>query len=132
MVVSFEVLIGSQKYMMTLCFPTFALEDVLAKLNLQHYSSVSSKGDGEWSSSLTRSLGTTPIPAVAVLGETSLTLRELLSLEPGDVIRTNIPVQEEVKLYIGGKSRLCGRPGISKGRMAIKVTKTGTEPLRGE
>ena len=37
MVVSFEVVIGAQKYLMNLCFPTFALEDVLAKLNVQHF-----------------------------------------------------------------------------------------------
>ena len=40
MVVSFEVSIGPQKYMMNLCFPTFALDDVLAKLNIQHFSGI--------------------------------------------------------------------------------------------
>jgi len=38
MVVSFEVVVGTQKYPMNLCFPTFALDDVLTRLNMQSFS----------------------------------------------------------------------------------------------
>ncbi len=124
MVVSFEVIIGTQKYMMNLCFPTFALEDVLAKLNVQHFSGINTvKGNNEWRAPILRQIGTTQVEAVAVLGETGLTLRELLHLEPGDILRTNIPLTGELQLQIGGTTRALGRPGISKGKMAIKVSK---------
>jgi flagellar motor switch protein FliM len=133
MVVSFEVMIGTQKYLMNLCFPTFALEGVLAKLNLQHFSGLSStKGDKEWAMALEKQLGTTRVEAVALLGETNVSLRELLELSPGDIMRTSIPVNGEVKVLIGGKPRLVGRPGISNGRVAVRVSKTGTEKALGE
>ena len=133
MVVSFEVIIGTQKYLMNLCFPTFALDDVLAKLNLQHFSGLTvSKTEGDWSALIAKGLGNTSVVATAVLGESTLTLRELLDLEPGDILRTGIAIDGDVKVLMGGKPRLWGRPGISKGKVAVKITKTSVEPRTGE
>jgi len=133
MVVSFEVVIGTQKYLMNLCFPTFALEDVLAKLNLQHFSGLSVvKGESDWSEPIFKHLGLTKVPVTGLLGETSLTLRELLELEVGDVLRTNIPTSNEIQVQIGSKTRVWGRPGVSKGHLAAKVTRTTQEHSTGE
>lgn len=133
MVVSFEVVIGVQKYLMNLCFPTFALEDVLAKLNLQHFSGLSVvKGETDWSEPIYRHLGTTKVRVTGLLGETSLTLHELLELEAGDIVRTNIPISNEIQLQIGSKTRVWGRPGVSKGHMALKVTRTVQDHTNGE
>jgi len=133
MVVSFEVTIGAQKYFMNLCFPTFALDDVLAKLNIQHFSSISAvKGDRSATQVISHHLESTAIEATAVLGETSLTLRDLLDLEAGDVLRTSIPVDGDVKILIGGKSMMLGRPGISNGRVAVKISGKSQDSAAGE
>jgi flagellar motor switch protein FliM len=134
MVVSFEVVIGTQKYLMNLCFPTFALEDVLAKLNVQHFGNLTNTkgGEREWARALQGQIGSTTVEATALLGETVLTLRELLELEAGDIVRTNIPVNGEVKILVGGKPRLQGRPGISKGRVAVRVTRSTQDKPTGE
>ena len=133
MVVSFEVAIGTQKYLMNLCFPTFALDDVLAKLNVQHFSGLAAvKGDADWSSYIKNHLGKTRVEATAILGESKLSLRELLDPQSGDVLRTSIPIDGEVKVLIGGKPRLWGRPGISKGKVAVKVTRSSKESPLGE
>jgi flagellar motor switch protein FliM len=133
MVVSFEVSIGNQKYLMNVCFPTFALDDVLAKLNIQHFSGIGAVKQGkEAALSMFSRLGSTRLAATAVLGETTLTLRELLDLEPGDVLRTNIPIDGEVRVLVGGKPRVMGRPGISKGKVAVKVTRMMQDPQQGE
>lgn len=123
LVVSFQVAIGDQKFLMNLCFPTFALDSVLAKLNTQSFSMHRTKGDAEWSEEILRKLSATSLAATAVLGETRISLRELLELEPGDILRTPIPATGEVQVMIGEKPRLWGRPGISNGRVAVKVTK---------
>lgn len=133
MVVSFEVTIGTQKYLMNLCFPTFALDDVLNRLNMQYISGMglTKGGVNEWADPIFRRLGTTKVQVIGVLGETALTLGELMNLEPGDVIRTNIPITNEVQVQIGGKTRIWGRPGISKGKMAVKVTKISKNESTG-
>ena len=133
MVVSFEVSIGRQKYLMNLCFPTFALEDVFAKLNVQHFSALAAANrDVDRSETIQKHLGETSLAATAVLGEARLTLRELLELEPGDVLRTSIPVGAEVAVMLGGKNRLWGSPGISRGKVSVKITRTNLESSRGE
>jgi len=132
MVVSFEVSIGPQKYMMNLCFPTFALDDVLAKLNVQHFSGIAvPKVDVDWSHAISRQLSGTQVPVTAVLGESTMTVRELMNLEAGDILKTGIPIDGEVKILVGGRSRLWGRPGISKGNVAVKITKTTGESFKG-
>lgn len=133
LVVSFEVTIGDQKYLMNVCFPTFALDEVLAKLNTQNVDSLA--GDtktGEWSEDLLNGLGGTSVPGVCLLGTTSMTLRELMVLEQGDVIKTRIPIDHEVQIMVGGTPRMWGRPGISNGRMAVKLTRTATDIVKEE
>ena len=132
MVVSLEVAIGAQKYLMNLCFPTFALDDVLAKLNVQHFSIATAKTNNGPNGAIHQHLGNTAVQATAVLGETSLTLRELLELERGDILRTNISTDDEVKIFVGGKPRLCGTPGLSKGKVAVKISRIMNEPATGE
>jgi flagellar motor switch protein FliM len=123
LIVSFEVSIGDQKYLMNLCFPTFALDDVLAKLSAQYFSGLGGiRSGGEWSSSILKKLETTTIPLKAVLGTTSITITDLLELHAGDVLNTNIPSNGEVQIEVGGKPRLFGKPGISNGKFAIQVT----------
>ena len=90
------------------------------------------KGDRSATKAIAHHLEGTAIEATAVLGETTLTLRELLDLEPGDVLRTSIPVDGEVKVLIGAKPMMLGRPGISNGRVAVKVTRKSQEPATGE
>ena len=128
LLVSLELSLGDQKYLMNVCFPTFALDEVLSKLNTQSLKSmtISSRG-GKWSQALMKGMSTTTVPATAVLGYTSISLNELLELEPGDIIRTNLPISGDVEVDIGGKPWLWGKPGVSNGRMAVKVQRVGNE-----
>jgi flagellar motor switch protein FliM len=128
LLVSLELTFGDQKHLMNICFPTFALDEVLSKLNLQSLKSMSTvKGGAKWSKALLKDISTTTIPARGLLGSTTIQLRELLELEPGDIVRTNIPISGEVQLEIGGKPWVFGRPGISDGRVAVKVERVGSD-----
>jgi flagellar motor switch protein FliM len=128
LLVSLELTFADQKYLMNICFPTFALDEVLSKLNVQSLKSMAiSSRSSKWTKPLMRDISTTTVPATAVLGSTTILLRELLDLEPGDIVRTNIPISGDVQIDIGGKPLLWGRPGISNGHIAIKVNRIGTE-----
>ncbi len=133
LVVSFEVGIGDQKYLMNLCFPTFALENVLAKLNVQHYSGFpGAQRESSWSKEILKKVGQTTVTAVGVLGTTTVTLRDLMALEPGAVLRTGIPAAAEVQLVVGSKPRFMGRAGVSNGQLAVKITRSVSEQSKTE
>lgn len=121
--ISMEVVIEEEKFLINLCFPTFALEDVLAKLNVQQFGSVTSDKDRSWTKALQSRVEQTTVGVIARLGAPSITLQELVDLEVGDIIRTTIPLNAEVEVTVGERVRFWGSPGISNGKKAIKVTR---------
>src|SRR5690606_9470434 len=90
-VISFDVNIGTQSFLMNLCFPTFALEETLAQLNKQQITAstvkVSDSKMRENMKMLSRHIDTTFLPVYAELGKSQLSVRELLELKKGDVIK---------------------------------------------
>ena len=133
MVVAFEVTIGATKHVLNVCFPISGIEEVLARLNVQSHAGVrKAPGDPTWSKPLLRNMETTRVPVTAKMGESVLTVRELLTLEQGDILRTRIAIDSEVALVIGGVPRFLGRPGISRGNLAVKVSRIISEQQAGE
>lgn len=122
LLVSFEVAIGEQKFMMNICFPTFALEDELARLNTGSINAVSmAQSKKGWSRVMAKKIEQTSLPVSVVLGNATLSVRELAELKPGDVIRTGIQVNGEASIDIGGATRFFGRPGVSNGKAAVRI-----------
>ncbi len=126
-VVSFDVNIGVHTFLMNLCFPTFALEEVLAKLNRQQVTTsvvqLSSKKMRENMTALNQQISTTHLPIVAELGKTSITVGDLMNLSVGDVIKLKKRINQEIELIIAGKRKLAGRPGTIDGKRGVRVTR---------
>jgi flagellar motor switch protein FliM len=74
----------------------------------------------------------TSTEVIGLLGCTTMTLRELMNLEEGDIIRTKISEHADMELIVGGKPRFWGKPGTNNGRMAIKILKTIADMKEGE
>ena len=131
--VSFELSIANQPYQLRFCFPTFALEDVLARLNLQHFDTLApARQTPTWSPAIQHALGSTRLPVSALLGKTTITVRELLSLKVGSVIETPLSTDGEIQVLIGDKPRFLGSPGVSEGKLAVKVARPFDETATGE
>jgi flagellar motor switch protein FliM len=124
-VVSFDVKIGNTNntFMMNLCFPTFALEEVLSKLNKQQITTnavkVSPKKIRDNIAVVNQQISTTRLPVIAELGKTSLTVGELLELKPGDVIKLENRINEEIEVIIGSRRKLAARPGTVDGKKLL-------------
>lgn len=129
-VVSFDVHIGMHSYLMNICFPTFALEDVITRLNRQ---SVSAGTGGhperlrDNMSVMQQQIATTFLPVQAELGKASITVADLLDLQMGDVIKLDAKINQELQISINGKRKLAGRPGTLDGKKAVRVTRSLVE-----
>lgn len=125
-VVSFDVNIGVHTYLMNLCFPTFALEEVLARLNRQQVTTSATKQSParmrENMEVLKQQISTTYLPIIAELGKAAISVRELMELQVGDVIKMKKKVNQEIELIIAGKRKLAARPGSVDGKKAVRVT----------
>ncbi|KPK86758.1 MAG: hypothetical protein AMJ81_00395 [Phycisphaerae bacterium SM23_33] len=71
------------------------------------------------------------VVATVRLGSSQVPLRDLLSLEPGDVLVTTRRVDEPVELLVQRKVVLSGFPARSAGKYALKITAPGPTLARG-
>jgi len=130
-VVSLDVNIGVNTYLMNLCFPTFALEEVMARLNRQQISTsvlkLSPARIRENMSVMKQQMTTTYLPVVAELGRAALTVRELLDLKTGDIIKLNKRINQELEITIADRKKLAARPGSVEGKKAVRITRQLTE-----
>lgn len=124
--VSFDINIGVNQYLMNLCFPTFALEDVLAKLNRQQVTSNISQTPQRIRENIQvmkHQISQTPLPVIAELGKSVITVEDLLALKVGDVLKLNTKIDSEIEVSIGSKRKYAARPGTLDGKKSVKVTR---------
>ncbi|GAB5466724.1 MAG: flagellar motor switch protein FliM [Candidatus Kapaibacteriales bacterium] len=130
-VVSFDVHIGVNTFLMNLCFPTFALEEVLARLNKQQVTASTVRQtkarQKENFTSIKGQLEATYLPVVAELGKTAITVKDVIELKEGDVIKLDKKINEELEIWIGKKRKLAGRPGTVDGKKGVKITRVLTD-----
>lgn len=67
------------------------------------------------------------VEVIAVLGHARSTVRDILRLNVGDVIRLNEPPDTPVRVSVEGREKLIGLPVVHHGNLAIEVI----EVLRG-
>jgi len=57
------------------------------------------------------------------LAETTITLQDLMNLQPGDIIETNRSAKSEILMQVEGRNKFAGRLGQYRGSKAIKITR---------
>jgi len=126
-VISFDVIIGPSTFMMNLCFPTFALEDILAKLNRQQINSNTMRHTPakmrENADIIKQQMSTTYLPVMAELGKAYISAQELLELKPGDVIKLKKKINDEIDVSIAGKKKFAARPGTVDNKKSVKINR---------
>ncbi|MFN3195837.1 MAG: flagellar motor switch protein FliM [Chlorobiota bacterium] len=125
-VLSFDVHIGQNTYSMSVCYPTFSLEDKMNKLNAQTMAT-SSKGTRktrakDTEKNIKKQMEKSTLPLSVELGQTTITVAELLKLEVGDLIMTEKKISEDVEVSISGQKKLTAKIGNVEGKKAVKIT----------
>ena len=67
-------------------------------------------------------LGGAKVGIQAMLGKAELTLREILELQKGDVVRLSNAANDIVALSVDGKDRFRGQIGLRRFRKSIQIT----------
>jgi flagellar motor switch protein FliM len=123
MLVTYEVKVEQAVGLMTICYPLMSLEPALKHMELQQ-SNVRvrpwKKDNGE--DPLQREMLGVGVDVVAELGQTALSVREVLGLDLGDVLRLNRHHEDPVRVIVGGMPKLEGRPGVVRRNRAVLVT----------
>ncbi|MFZ1290319.1 MAG: flagellar motor switch protein FliM [Melioribacteraceae bacterium] len=125
LLITFEVFIGEQSYMMNLCFATYAFDTILSKLTNQNLSSIRPiKYAGTTAQNiLTEHLKKTELNLEVEFGKSSINFSQLLKLKIGDVILLNNQVGDEIKVSVEKKHMFYGISGVVNNHKAVKITK---------
>jgi len=116
----FEIVIGDTHDHFTLCLPAQAMESVFVRLDLQAWLSaghaVSTQSD-----EMQRQLGQVRVTTHVPLGAATISLRDLLGLEVGDIVRLDTRTTSELPVLVADRIKFMGKPGMVDGRMGIQI-----------
>ncbi len=122
-VISFEIKVGEESFLMNLCYPSFALEDVIARLSVQYFSRVQSEKDKQRIRQIMgNQLKKTSMDVRIILGTSKITVRDLLSMEKGDVLVLDSSIDSTLPVIVKDQVKFRGRPGMRDGNMAVRIT----------
>ncbi len=123
--VSVEVSLGEHSGMVSLCLPYGAIEPILSDMTKRDWFSRRSKKSSPQTRRLVeRGLKRAVLPVSSYLALTTITVRELLDLKSGDIVKTQCRTDAESFLCVNGRLKYAGSPGKYRGKRAFMVTRT--------
>jgi flagellar motor switch protein FliM len=123
-VIGFEIKVGGRAGTMSLCIPFNVIEPVMSKLLSQSWLAYQRRSAVEdKTEAIAMGLAATEVDLVAYLAETTISVRELLTLQPGDIIQSGKPVHSDIVLQVQNKNKFAGRIGRHKDHFAIKIVR---------
>ncbi len=129
-VVGFEIKMGGRAGTMSLCIPYNVIEPVVAKLSSQTWAAYKRSRGDELRHQVAEQLDAAKLTVSAILADTTITLKELMDLQVGDVLLTEKPASTPLTLVIGDKRKYIGSLGRYKGNRAFKVKRPLTSKDR--
>ena len=118
LVADLEVTVGDGSAVLSLCYPTAALQLLLGAPDARPEACSDAGG----------ALDALPLVLRAELGRTRLTVGELRSLEPGDVVPLGVAPDAPVPVWVGDRFRFEARAGAAGTRLALEVLTPPSPP----
>ncbi|MCL2741371.1 MAG: flagellar motor switch protein FliM [Oscillospiraceae bacterium] len=121
--VTFSVTIGEIEGYMNLCIPYLILEPVIGKLSTRFwYSSHEKEITKETRANVNSRLENTYVTVRAIVGRTYVSVGDFVDIQHGDVIPLETNVDGVLDIMVGNLLKYRGKPGVRKGKVAVKVT----------
>ncbi|RKX77219.1 MAG: flagellar motor switch protein FliM [Spirochaetes bacterium] len=123
--VTLETKVEEVEGMMNFCIPYLTIEPIISKLSAQYwYSSVRRGATTENLNVLRERLAGIDIPLVAEVGSLTLPMKDVMTLQPGNVIRlSGTRVGDPMVLKLGNRPKFDCRPGVVGKKLAVQVTR---------
>lgn len=120
--VTLNLEIGEVEGMLNVCIPYLVIEPILNKLNTKSWFSTSQKELTESQiKAIKEKMLETRVPVKAEIGSTFVKIRDVSSLQKGDVLKLDASCEDKAQIRIGSQVKFLGDIGVSKNKMAIKI-----------
>lgn len=122
-IVTINLKIGDVEGLMNICLPYLTLEDVVDKLNTKYwYSNMQNQDNTDYTEAIEALIQRAQIPIKAVLGNSTISVNDFAMLQPGDIIRLERKVEDELDVYVGNIRKFSALPGSSGDNYAVRIT----------
>lgn len=119
----FEVRVGNQRGAMSICIPYLLLKPITTKLSAQKwFVSGGKKNTASSRRLLAWQIGQSNVDCSVVLGKSKITMRDLLSLNPGDVLTLDRDQDEDLDFLVSKTPKFKGKPITSGKRLYFSIT----------
>lgn len=123
-IVMLEMEIKDVKNTVSICIPALGLESIMSKFGdkwARTTKKLDPKRENERRVSLMDAIKDSELQIDAVLCDTTLDLYDVLTLQPGDVIPLNVPIDSNITVKIGNNIWFDGKLGIKSNKKAVKI-----------
>ncbi len=122
--ITMNLSVGNTEGLLNICIPHLVIEPIMEKLSTKLWFSTTKKESTEVDKELlNKRIKNTYVRLNAVLSTTQITIRDLINLQEGDVIRLDGKVNDDVTINVGTQLKFYGRPGANKNKVAVQITR---------
>jgi flagellar motor switch protein FliM len=101
--------------------PYSTIEPIKQKLS-SSFQTDNDMADSIWTQAMNEHIKEAPATMIVKLGETQITVGDLITLEPGDIIPLNQEASGEVSIAVQGVEKMKCLIGVHKGNRAVQIT----------
>lgn len=122
-IITIHIKIGSVEGLMNICIPFTCVEAVIDRLNTKYwYSTMKEKDDKVYQDVIESTIEKARIPIRAVLGRSTVSFNDFVTMQVGDIIKLNKKVDEEMDIFVGNLKKFTALPGASSDAYAVRIT----------
>lgn len=122
--ITLNLKIGETEGMVNICIPHLTIEPILNKLSTKLWYSTNNKDINSTEIGIVeKRIKKVKVPLIAEIGSAIITVKDLLDLRVGDVIKLNKTRDSEIEIKVGSKTKFYGVPGTKHNKMAVKITR---------
>lgn len=119
--ITMSIEIGKLEGMMNICIPYILLEPIMDKLNTRFWFNTSVKEHSEKDKkAIKNKILNTKVPLIAYLGYSNILVRDLLSMESGDIIKLENN-NNLISMKVGSSTKFKGEVGQKNNKIAVKI-----------
>jgi flagellar motor switch protein FliM len=121
-VISLNTQIGETSGMINICIPHVVLEPIIPKLSVHYWMQTEKKERKPQEQALIeKRIKNAELSVIAELGKSEITVQEFLSLNVGDVIQLDQPINAPLIVKIAENPKLIAQPGKVNKKLAIQI-----------
>ena len=123
--VTCELKVGDMSGVMNFCLPYLVLQSIGPQLSDFQWSPsvVAGRGMTEMDiAQLARNVERAPVDVRVELGKTVVSLRDLIALQPGDLVMFDKPVNEPLAVTVNEREKFKVFPGVNRDKLAVRVS----------